>query len=80
MSIATKFYIGRLKLEVIDDAYLVEVSFVDNPPRQDKLIDLPEWTLSSKNAIWFFHENQPIHARAMHGERIKEELVSAFIQ
>jgi hypothetical protein len=75
-----EFYIGRVKLEVIPDSYLVEVSFVNNPPCQNKVKDLPEWTLSSKNAIWFLHEDQPILVRAKNGEKIKEELISHLIQ
>ena len=79
MSQAVKFYIGCLKLEVIDDAYVLEVSFVDKPPRQDSLKDLPKWALSSKNAIWFVREDQPIITRANHGERIREDLALSFV-
>lgn len=75
----TEFYFGPLKLEVIHDAYIVEVSFVDDPPYQNKLKDLPRWTLSSKNAIWFLQEDQPITTRAKHGDKIKEELVTTFV-
>ncbi len=73
-----QYYIGRLKLDIIKEAYLVEVSFIDQPPRQDKLNDLPQWTISSKNAIWFVQEDQPYMDRAVGGERIKEELLSQF--
>ncbi|MCI0412735.1 hypothetical protein L0222_08025 [bacterium] len=79
MSLVIEFYIGRLKLDVINDAYLVEVSFVDNPPYQNKLKDLPDWTLSSKNAIWFVQEDQPITTRAKHGDTIKEDLTLSFL-
>jgi len=78
MSEAKQYYIGHLKLDIIKEAYLVEVSFIDQSPRQDKLNDLPEWTISSKNAIWFVQENQSYMDRAVDGERIKEELLSQF--
>ena len=72
----SEYYIGQFKLEVIPDAFLIEVSFVDAPPRQDRVTDLPPWTFSSRNAIWFFHEDRPYHARASDGDRVKRELCS----
>ena len=74
----SEFFIGCLKLDVIDNAYLVEVSYVDAPPRQDRLSDLPEWALSSKNAIWFVRENESILKRARNGEQIREDLLCAL--
>ena len=79
MSSPVEFYIGNLKLEVIDDAYLVEVSFIDEPPYQNKLRDLPEWALSSKNAIWFLQEDQPITTRAKNGDRIRKDLALPYL-
>ena len=75
-----EFYIGNLKLEVMNDAYLVEVSFVEDPPHQDRVADLPELTLSSRNAIWFLRGYQSIIMRAKHGEKIREDLTSYYVQ
>jgi formate-dependent nitrite reductase cytochrome c552 subunit len=54
-------------------------SFEENPPRQNKLNDLPIWTLTSKNAIWTLREYGPPKTCAEDGEIIRKAL-SAFIQ
>ena len=74
------YYIGHLKLDVNPQAYLVKVSFVEEPPCQNGLRDLPEWTLGSRNAIWFMQEDLPYNSRAVNGDKIKEELLLQFIQ
>ena len=79
MSKAASFFIGSFQLNVVPDAYLVEVSFVGAPPRQDRLTDLPSWTLSSKHAVWLLHEDQPMPRRAEHADEIKKELVTSFV-
>ena len=74
-----EYYIGHLRINLISDAFLVELSFEDNPPRQNKLRDLPQWTLSSRNAIWLLSENETPLKRAEDGEKIKTAL-STFLQ
>lgn len=76
MSRTSEYYIGAFKLQIIPDAFLVEVSFENAPPRQDRIKDLPQWTFCSRNAIWFFQEDRPYQARATNGERVKLELIS----
>ena len=72
----SEYYIGKFKIDIIPDAFLIEVSFIDTPPRQDRVTDLPPWTFSSRNAIWFFQEDRPYYARAKAGESVKRELYS----
>jgi len=82
MSILTSesrnFYIDNLLLTVFNGSYLVEVSRISDPPRQDNIHDLPSWAFSSRNAIWFLQEDQPYKYRAEDGERIKAELLGKF--
>lgn len=75
MSEVCRFYWKDLVLTVYNTTYLVEVERAKEPPAQDKLEDLPEWTLHSRNAIWLLNEDAPIVRRAMNGESIRKELL-----
>jgi len=70
-----QFYIDHMQLTVFPDSFLVQVSRVDSPPRQDKIEDFPDWAFRSRNAIWFLQEDGPYRRRALDGDKIKQQLM-----
>jgi len=75
MSDKLQFYIDHMRLTVFPDSFLIQVSRVDDPPRQDRLEDFPKWAFRSKNAIWFLQEDGPYRRRAVDGDKIKHQLM-----
>jgi hypothetical protein len=69
------FFIDEMELTVLPDSFLIQITPVANPPRQDNIKDFPAWTFRSKNAIWFFNEDKPYRYRASHGDKIRQQLL-----
>jgi len=75
MDTKLRFYIDDMQLTVLPDSFLIQITPVANPPRQDSIKNFPTWTFRSRNAIWFFDEDKPYRYRAIHGDRIKQQLL-----
>ena len=70
-----QFFIDHMQLTVYPDSFLVQVSRIDDPPRQDSMEDFPTWAFQSKNAIWFLQEDGSYRRRAVDGDKIKQQLM-----
>ena len=70
-----QFFFDKMEVTVQPDSFLIQIAPVANPPRQDDIKDFPSWTFRSKNAIWFYDEDQPYRHRANHGDQIKQQLL-----
>ena len=70
-----RFYFDQMQFTILPDSFLVQITPVVDPPRQDDIKDFPAWALRSKNAIWFYDEDKPYRYRATHGDKIKQQLL-----
>jgi hypothetical protein len=78
MSDISKYYFENFSLVVDRGTYLVEVHPpVDDPPRRNRVEDLPDWVFQSKLAIWLTQDNSPVYERSVAGEIVKKIFVSA---
>jgi hypothetical protein len=75
MDTQLRFYVENLQFTILPDSFLIQITQVTDPPRQDNLKDFPSWTFRSRNAIWFFEEDKPYRYRASHGDKIKQQLL-----
>ena len=78
MSEISKFYFEDFILSLNRSSYLVEVlAPVSDPPRKDRVEDLPDWVFHSKFTIWLRQDDSSIYERSLAGERIRKSLISA---
>ena len=78
MAAETYYYLNGFQLTVHQESYLVYVHpWTGKAPRQDELSDLPDWILHSHSAIWLCDEDGSLYRRAIDGDRIKEQILTA---
>jgi hypothetical protein len=75
----SQYFVNGLILRISHKSFLIQVDEVkENPPRQDRLSDLPDWIFRSSRAIWLANSEAPLHSRAVAGEKIKKRLMTVL--
>lgn len=74
----TKYYLDGLELTVYQKSYLVEVRYSESVLRdaEHDLSELPGWIFSPRLAIWLMAEGDSLHARAVQGDAIRNEMMA----
>jgi hypothetical protein len=76
MAGSLEYFVNNLSLSISPKGLVVEVhELKDEPPRYDKVTDLPDWIFRSSLAIWFKEGEASLYQRAIAGEKIKNELM-----
>jgi hypothetical protein len=76
MAGSLEYFVNNLSLSISPKGFLVEVHEMTNePPRYDKVTDLPDWIFRSSLAIWFKKGDASLYQCAIEGDKIKNELM-----
>ncbi|MCI0447621.1 hypothetical protein L0152_30955 [bacterium] len=79
MANVSQYFVNGLILRISDKSLLIQVDEnKGNPPREDRLTDLPDWIFRSSRAIWLADSDAPLYRRAAAGEKIKQKLMSVL--
>jgi hypothetical protein len=79
MTNVSHYFVNGLILRISHKSLLIQVNEnKGNPPRDDRLSDLPDWIFRSSRAIWLADSDAPLHRRAAAGEKIKKKLMSVL--
>jgi hypothetical protein len=77
MANVSQYFVNGLILRISHKSLLIQVDeSKENPPRQDRLSDLPDWIFRSSRAIWLADSDAPLDRRAIAGEKIKKILLT----
>jgi hypothetical protein len=73
----SQYFVNGLILRISQKSLLIQVDEIkENPPREDRLSDLPDWIFRSSRAIWLANSDAPLYRRAVAGEKIKQKLLT----
>ena len=76
MAELSQYFVNNLELRIFPKGLVVQVQEMnEDPPRQNTLMDLPEWVFQSTLAIWFLDGDESLYNRAIAGEKIKNSLM-----
>lgn len=78
MANVSQYFVNGLILRISHKGLVIQVNEMkEDPPREDRLSDLPDWIFRSARAIWLADSDAPLYRRAIAGERIKNKLMIA---
>ncbi len=76
MAQSAEYFVHNLSLRVSEKGLVVHVhEMKKDPPRYDKVTDLPDWVFRSALAIWFKEGETSMYHCALAGEKIKTNLM-----